>query len=96
MLKVYGHIMKRLSSWRRPDYNSVAMSFVTNLNFWRKKLYKIRLDSFLYLSEFTAKINMTVCWSRLFSTDLERHQYELDPVNAMFLELFVFEHISGK
>ena len=28
---------------------------------------------------------MTVCLSRLFSTDLERHQYELDPVNAMVL-----------
>ena len=62
-----------------------AMSFVTKLNSWRRKHYKIRLDSFLYLSGFTAKINTTVCSSRLFSTDLERHQYELDPVNAMFL-----------
>ena len=44
------------------------------------------LDSFLYLSWFTATINSTVCSSRLFSTDLERHQYELDPVNAMFLK----------
>ena len=32
------------------DYNSMAMSFVTKLNFWRRKLYKIRLDSFFYLS----------------------------------------------
>ena len=64
-----------------------AMSFVTKLNSWRRKHYKIRLDSFLYVSGFTAKINTTVCSSRLFSTDLERHlnQYELDPVNAMLL-----------
>ena len=50
-----------------------AMSFVTQLNSWRRKHYKIRLDSFLYLYGFTAKINTTVCSSRLFSTDLERH-----------------------
>ena len=50
-----------------------AMSFVTKLNSWRRKQYKIRLDSFLYLCGFTAKINKTVCSSRLFSTDLERH-----------------------
>ena len=49
------------------------MSFVTKLNSWRRKHHKIRLDSFLYLSGFTAKINTTVCSSRLFSTDLERH-----------------------
>ena len=80
--------MKWLSSWRRlfflNDYSNMAMSFVTKLNFWWRKLYKIWLDFFLYLSWFTAMINMTVCSSRLFSTDLERHQYELDPVNAMF------------
>ena len=50
-----------------------AMSFVTKLNSWRRKHSKIRLDSFLYLSRFTAKINTTVCSSRLLSTDLERH-----------------------
>ena len=50
-----------------------AMSFVTKLNSWRRKHYKIRLDSFLYLSGFTAKINTTVCSSRSFSADLERH-----------------------
>ena len=50
-----------------------AMSFVTKLNSWRRKHYKVFLDSFLYLSGFTAKINTTVCSSRLFSTDLERH-----------------------
>ena len=86
--KVCGHVMKRLSSWRwlffLNDYNNMAVSFVTNLNFWRRKLYNIGLDSFLYLSWFTATINTTVCLSRLFSTDLERHQYELDPVNAFF------------
>ena len=32
------------------DYNSMAMSFVTKLNFWRRKIYKIRRDSFLSLS----------------------------------------------
>ena len=88
VLKVCWHIMKRLSSWRRPlfsnDYYSMALSFLSKLNFWRRKLYKILLDSFLYLSWFTATINSTVCSSRLFSTDLERHQYELDLVNAMF------------
>ena len=89
VLKVCGHIMKRLSSWRRPffknDCNSMAMSFVTKLNFCHRKLYKIRLDSFLYLSWFTERIKRTVCSSRLFSTDLERHQCESDPVNAIFL-----------
>ena len=50
-----------------------AMSFVTKLNSWQRKQYKIWLDSFLYLSGFKAKINTTVCSSRLFSTDLERH-----------------------
>ena len=70
------------------DYNSMAMSFVTKLNFRRRKLYKIRLYSFLYLSSFRATINTTDCSSRLFSTDLERHQYELDPINAMFLSCF--------
>ena len=40
------------------------MSFVTKLNSWRRKHCKIRLDSFLYLSVFTAKINTTVCSSR--------------------------------
>ena len=50
-----------------------AMSFVTKLNSWRRKHYKIWLDSSLYLSGFRAKINTTVCSSRLFSTDLERH-----------------------
>ena len=49
-----------------------AMSFVTKLNSWRRK-HKIRLDSFLYLSGFTAKINATVCSSRLFSAEIERH-----------------------
>ena len=49
-----------------------AMGFVTKLNSWRSKYYKIRLDSSLYLSGFTAKINTTVCSSRLFSTDLGR------------------------
>ena len=84
-----GNIMKRQSIWRRPfflnDYNIIAMSFVTKLNFWRKKLCKTRLDPFLFLSWFTATINTTVCSSRLFSTNLQRHQYELDPVNALFL-----------
>ena len=59
--------------------------FRTKLNFWRRKLYKIGLDSFLYLSWFTETIKTTICSSRLFSTDLERHQCESDPVNAIFL-----------
>ena len=63
----------------------MGMSFVTKLNFWQRKRYRIQLDSFLYLSWFTATINTTVCLSSLFSTNLERPYYELDPVNAMFL-----------
>ena len=63
----------------------MAMSFVTKLNLCHRKLYKIWLDSFLYLSWFTETIKTTVCSSRLFSTDLERHQCESDPVNAIFL-----------
>ena len=71
------------------DYKSMAMSFVTKLNFWRRKLYRIQLDSFLYLSWFDkATINMTSCSSSLFSTDLQRHQYELEPATAMFLNCF--------
>ena len=71
------------------DYKSMAMSFVTKLNFWRRKRYRIQLDSFLYLSWFdTATINMNCCSSSLFSTDLQRHQYELEPANAMFLNCF--------
>ena len=42
-----------ISSWRRHsslnDYNRMALSFLTKLNFWRRKLYRIWLDSFLHL-----------------------------------------------
>ena len=34
------------------DYNSMAMSFVTKPNFWRRKCYRIRLDSVFSLSWF--------------------------------------------
>ena len=44
-----------------------AMSFVTKLNSWRRKHYKIRLDSFLYSSGFTAKIN-TMGWDGILMT----------------------------
>ena len=30
-------------------YNNMAMSFVTKLNFWGRKRYRIRLDSFFYI-----------------------------------------------
>ena len=54
VLKVCGSTMKWLSSWRRlfllNVYNSMAMSFVTKVNFWRRERYRIWLDSFLYLS----------------------------------------------
>ena len=93
---ISGHIIKRLLSWRRPflldDYNSLAMSFVTKLNFWQRKRYRIRLDSFLYLSWFTVTINTTVCSSSVFSTDLERHHYQLDPVNPIFLNIHNHHH----
>ena len=102
VLKVCGHIMKRLSSWRCPfvflkrrlRYNSMAISFVTKLNFWWRKLYKIRLDSFLYSSWFTATINTIVCSSKLFSTDLARHQYPFYPVNAYCLCSSIFWKIA--
>ena len=94
VLKVCGQKMKRLSSWWRlrllNDYNSMAMSFVMKLNFWQRKRYGIRLDSFLYLSRFTATIKTTVCSSSLFSKDLERQKHELDPVNAMFWKIAEF------
>ena len=80
------------------DYHSIAMSF-EKLNSWRSKRYKIRLHSFLYLSWFTATKNTSVRYSSLFSTDLERYQFELDPVNAMFflwMPLFVFERCFWK
>ena len=82
----------------------MALSFVTELNLWRRKRFRIRLDSIMYLSWFTATINTTVCWSSLFSTDLDRHQYELDPVNTVssvcVFELFalcssIFSENSG-
>ena len=81
-----------------------AMSFVTKLNSWRRKHYKIRLDPSLYLSGFTAKINTTVCSPRLFSTDLERHHtpgwrgilVRVRSCKCHVFELFVFEHIFGK
>ena len=63
-----------------------AMSFVTK-----------RLDSFLYLSRFTAKINTTVCSSRLFSTDLERGTLvRVRSCKCHVFELFVLEHNFGK
>ena len=77
--------LKRLYRTTLNDYYSMAASFVTKLNFWRRKRYRIRLDSFLYLSWFMATINTTVCSPSLFSTYLERHEYELDPVHVMFL-----------
>ena len=86
-----------ISSCRRlsflNDYNRMAFSFLTKLNFWRRKLYRIWLDSFLHLSWFT-----TVCLSSLFLTDLERHQL-IDPVNAMSLNCLcssIFARIFGK
>ena len=86
-----------ISSCRRlsflNDYNRMAFSFLTKLNFWRRKLYRIWLDSFLHLSWFT-----TVCLSSLFLTDLERHQL-IDPVNAMSLNCLcssLFARIFGK
>ena len=89
--RVHLYLNLTLSSWRwlflLNDYKSMAISFVTKLNFWRRKHYRIRLDFFLYIwSWFMAMINTTVCWSSLFSTDLKRHQYKLE------FELFVFEH----
>ena len=41
-------------------------------------------NSARFLLVFSLIHGTTVCSSSLFSRDLERHQYELDPVNAMF------------
>ena len=71
MFKVCGHeaaIELAVAVFCKRLQEHQAMSFETKLNSWRRKHYKIRLDSFLYLSRFTAKINTTVC-----SSDLERH-----------------------
>ena len=92
VLKVCGPIMKWLSSWRRlfllNDYNSMAMSFVTKVNFWPRKRYRIWLDSFLYLSWFTAtnadKHNRLLVLLVLNGIK-ETPVWRLDPVNTMFL-----------
>ena len=92
VLKVCGPIMKWLSSWRRlfllNDHNSMAMSFVTKVNFWRRKRYRIWLDSFLYSSWFTAtnadKHNRFLVLLVLNGIK-ETQVWRLDPVNTMFL-----------
>ena len=99
VLKVCGRIINEagISSCRRQsflnDYNWMALSFLTKLNCWRRKLYRIWLDSLLHLSWFT-----TVCSSSLFLTDLGRRQL-IDPVNAMSLNCLcssLFARIFGK
>ena len=51
MLKVCGHnneaAMELAATIFLSDYNRIAISFVTKLNFWRRKLCKIQLDSLL-------------------------------------------------
>ena len=92
VLKVCGPIMKWLSSWRRlflfNDYNSMAMSFVTKVNFWRRKRYRIWLDSLLYSSWFTAtnadKHNRLLLLLVLNGIK-ETPVWRLYPVNTMFL-----------
>ena len=92
VLKVCGPILKRLSSWRRlfllNDYNSMAMSLVTKLNFWRRKRYRIWLDSVLYLAWFTAtnadkhdRLLVLFVLNGIKETPVWR----LHPVNTMFL-----------
>ena len=89
MLKVCGHVkrLSSLSSWREPfffyDYNNMAMRFLTKLNFWRMKLYKIRLDSFLYFilihgNEKHDRLPVQIVLNGL--RYLERYQYELHRV----------------
>ena len=43
------------------DYNSMAMSFMTKLNFWQRKLFKIQLDSSLQKHPFLLALR---CWGR--------------------------------
>ena len=51
MLKVCGHndeaAIELAAAIFLNNYNSMAISFVEKLNFWRRKLCKIQLDSFL-------------------------------------------------
>ena len=99
---VCGHTMKWLSSWRRPvffnDFNSVGMSFVTKLNFWRKKIYKIRLDSFFSLSWFAAAVNTTHLLVQIVLNykGLREALVRVRSCKCHVFELFLFEHIVRK
>ena len=97
---VCGHTMKRLSSWRRPfflnDFNSMGMSVVTKLNFWRRKIYKIRLDSFLSLSWFAATVNTTRLLIQIVRKGLREALVRVRSCKCHVFELFLFEHIVRK
>ena len=83
VLEIGGQKMKQLLrlSWR---WHCMAVSFVMKLKLLAKEtLQNLARFPLAYI----LIINTTVCWTSLFSKDLKsvRHQYKLDPVNAMFL-----------
>ena len=79
--------MKRLSSCAVAVFiKQLQQHGHAKLNLWRRKRYGMRLDSLLYLSWFTARIKHDRLLVYLvFNGLLERHQYESETVNAMFL-----------
>ena len=57
VLKACGHIIERLSSCAVAVFiKQLQQHGHAKLNFWRRKSYGIQLDSYLYLSWFTATI----------------------------------------
>ena len=78
------------------DFNSMGMSFVTKLNFWRRKIYKIRLDSFLSLSWFAAAVNTTHLLVQIVLKGLRAALVRVRSCKCHVFELFLFKHIVRK
>ena len=77
-------------------FNSMGMSFVTKLNFWRRKIYKIRLDSFLSLSWFAAAVNTTHLLVQIVLKGLRAALVRVRSCKCHVFELFLFKHIVRK
>ena len=78
------------------DFNSMGMSFVTKLNFWRRKIYKIRLDSFLSLSWFAAAVNTTHLLVQIVLKGLRAALVRVRSCKCHVFELFLLKHIVRK
>ena len=89
MLKVCGHVkrLSSLSSWREPFFflrlQQHGHEIPDETKLWRMKLYKIRLDSFLYFilihgNEKHDRLPVQIVLNGL--RYLERYQYELHRV----------------